>query len=151
MYFKRQEFSLGDGFEGWWMKGMTKTLGVSRAVWNFLNVCVSGLFCVWMLLIYISWKNALITGNFKEQSHSVEFYKVDHAKGLWCFVKLMKHSMGGWSVLCSFFYVLSIWKVVSWILVYVIYLDLGVYVTKCNLGFGFFWKFNVVLGLCGLK
>jgi hypothetical protein len=26
-------------------------------------------------------------------------------------------------------------------------LDLGVYVTKCNLGLGFFWKFNVVLGV----
>jgi hypothetical protein len=23
--------------------------------------------------------------------------------------------------------------------------------TKCNMGLGFLWKFNVVLGLCGLK
>jgi hypothetical protein len=30
-------------------------------------------------------------------------------------------------------------------------LNLGAYVTKCNLGLGFLWKFNVVLGLCGLK
>jgi hypothetical protein len=30
-------------------------------------------------------------------------------------------------------------------------LDSRVYVTKCNLGLGFLWKFNVVLGLCGLK
>jgi hypothetical protein len=36
-------------------------------------------------------------------------------------------------------------------LVYAIYLDSRVYATKCNMGFGFFWKFNVVLGLCGLK
>jgi hypothetical protein len=59
--------------------------------------------------------------------------------------------MGCWSVLFSCFYVLSIWGMVSWVLVYAIYLDLGVYVTKCNLGLGFLWKFNVVLGLCGLK
>jgi hypothetical protein len=38
---------------------------------------------------------------------------------------------------------------VSQVLVYAIYLDF--YVTKCNLGLGFFWKFNVILGLCGLK
>jgi hypothetical protein len=31
------------------------------------------------------------------------------------------------------------------------HLDLGAYVTKCNLGLGFLWKFNVVLGLRGLK
>ncbi len=39
----------------------------------------------------------------------------------------------------------------SWVLVYATYLNSGVYVTKCNLGLGFLWKFNVVLGLCGLK
>ncbi len=32
-------------------------------------------------------------------------------------------------------------------LVYAIYLYSGFYVTKCNLGFGFFLKFNVVLGV----
>jgi hypothetical protein len=36
-------------------------------------------------------------------------------------------------------------------LVYAIYWDSRVYVTKCNLGLGFFWKFNVVMGLCGQK
>ncbi len=36
-------------------------------------------------------------------------------------------------------------------MVYAIYLNLGVYVTKCNIRLGFFWKFDVVLGLCGLK
>jgi hypothetical protein len=40
---------------------------------------------------------------------------------------------------------------VSRVLVYVIYWDLEVYVIKCNMGLGFFWKFNVVLGLYGLK
>ncbi len=50
--------------------------------------------------------------------------------------------MGSWSVLFSFFYVLSIWGVMSWISVYAIYLDLGVYVTKCNMGIGFLWKFS---------
>ncbi len=35
--------------------------------------------------------------------------------------------------------------------VYAIYLDSKVYVTKCNMGLGFFWKFNVVLSLCGLN
>jgi len=49
------------------------------------------------------------------------------------------------------FYVLSIWGVVSWVPIYVIYLDLGVYVTNYNLGLGFLWKFNVILGLCGVK
>jgi hypothetical protein len=28
---------------------------------------------------------------------------------------------------------------------------LRVYVIKCNMGLGLLWKFNVVLGLCGLK
>jgi hypothetical protein len=36
-------------------------------------------------------------------------------------------------------------------MVYAIYLNSRVYVTKCNMGLGFLWKFNVVLGLCGLK
>jgi hypothetical protein len=31
------------------------------------------------------------------------------------------------------------------------YLDLGIYVTKCNLGLGFLWKLDVVMGLYGLK
>jgi hypothetical protein len=35
--------------------------------------------------------------------------------------------------------------VVLLILIYAIYLESGVYITKCNLGLGFFWKFNVVL------
>jgi hypothetical protein len=36
-------------------------------------------------------------------------------------------------------------------LVYAIYLGSGIYVTKCNLGLGFLWKLDVVLGLYGLK
>jgi hypothetical protein len=36
-------------------------------------------------------------------------------------------------------------------LVYAIYLDLGIYITKCNLGLGFMWKLDVVLDLYGLK
>jgi len=36
-------------------------------------------------------------------------------------------------------------------LVYAIYLDSRVYVTKFNLGLGFLWKFDVVMDLCGLK
>jgi len=113
-------------------------------------VCVK-LICVWVLLICISWENTLITGNSEKQLQFVEFYKVDHVKGLLFYVKLVKQSVGSWSVLFSCFYVLSIWGVVSWILVYAIYLDSGVYVTKCNLGLGFLWNFNVFWGLCGLK
>jgi hypothetical protein len=30
-------------------------------------------------------------------------------------------------------------------------LGLGIYVTKCNLGLGFLWKLDVVLGSYGLK
>jgi len=71
------------------MKGMMKILGVSKAVWNLFHVCVR-LICVKMLLICISRENTLIIGNSKEQSHFVEFYKEDHAKGLWLFVKLVK-------------------------------------------------------------
>ncbi len=130
-------------------EGDDEDLRVSRVAWNLFNVCVLGWF-VWMLLIYISWKNTLIIGNSEEQSHFVKFYKVDHVKGLWFFVKLVKQSMGSWIALFLFF-MCSIWKAVSWILVYVIYLNSRVYVTKCNLRLGFFWKFNVVLGLCGLR
>jgi hypothetical protein len=36
-------------------------------------------------------------------------------------------------------------------LVYVIYLDSGVYIIKCNIRLEFLWKFNVVLNLYGLK
>jgi sterol desaturase/sphingolipid hydroxylase (fatty acid hydroxylase superfamily) len=36
-------------------------------------------------------------------------------------------------------------------LVYAIYLGLGIYVTKCNLGLGFLWKLDAVLGSYGLK
>ncbi len=36
-------------------------------------------------------------------------------------------------------------------MVYAIYLYLGVYITKCNLGLGFLKKFNVVLGVMWLK
>ncbi len=68
--------------------------------------------CVWMLLIYISWENTLITRNSEKQSHFIKFYKVDHTRGLWFFVKLVKQLKGGWNVL-FFFYVLSIWGVVS--------------------------------------
>ncbi len=82
----------------------------------------------------------------EKQLDSLEFYKEDPARGLWFFVKLVKQSMGSGSVLFCFL-VLSIWGVVSWVLVYAIYLDSRVYVTKCNLGLGFFWKFNDVMGV----
>jgi hypothetical protein len=72
-------------------------------------------------------------------------------EGLWFFVKLVKQSLQGWNVLFSCSYVLSIWEMVSWTLLYAIYWDSNVYVTKCNLGFGFLWKFNVVMGWYGLK
>jgi hypothetical protein len=59
-----------------------------------------------------------------------------------------------WGVeVCYFlsFMCCQFWGMVSWVLVYAIYLDSRVYVTRCNLRFGFLWKFNGVLGLCGLK
>ncbi len=31
------------------------------------------------------------------------------------------------------------------------HLGLGIYVTKCNLGLGFLWKLDVVMGSYGLK
>jgi hypothetical protein len=111
-------------------------------------VCVE-LICVWHVVgLHIMREHP----NYWELWRIViEIQKVDHVRGLWFFVKLMKQSTGSWSVLFSCFYVLSIWWMVSWTLVCVIYLDLRVYVTKCNLGLGFLWKFNVVMGLCGLK
>jgi hypothetical protein len=30
-------------------------------------------------------------------------------------------------------------------------LGLGIHVTKCNIGLGFLWKFDVVMGSYGLK
>ncbi len=30
-------------------------------------------------------------------------------------------------------------------------MDSGVYITKCNMGFGFLWKFNVVMGFMWSK
>jgi hypothetical protein len=31
---------------------------------------------------------------FQKKSHSIKFYEVDHVKGLWFFVKLVKQSIG---------------------------------------------------------
>ncbi len=72
-------------------------------------------------------------------------------KGAMVFCKTCETINGELKCVVSCFYVLSIWGMVSWILVYAIYLDSWVYVTKCNLGLQFLWKFNVVMGLCGLK
>jgi hypothetical protein len=88
--------------------------GFKSGLESFQCVCVE-LICVWMLLICISWESIVITRNSKKQSHSIEFYKVDHAGGMWFFIKLVKQSMGSWSVcvcvcVCvCVFYVLSIW------------------------------------------
>jgi hypothetical protein len=100
--------------------------GFKSSLKSFQCVCVK-LIYVWMLLIYISWESTLIIRNFEEQSHSVEFYKVDHARWLCFFVKLVTQSMKSSSVLFFHIYVLSIWGVMSWVLVYAIYLNSRVY------------------------
>jgi len=68
---------------------------------------------------------------------------------LWFFVRLVKQ--GNWYVWFYCFYILSSWRMVSWTLDYVVCLGWGIYVTKCNHELRFLWKFNVVLGSCGLK
>jgi hypothetical protein len=74
------------------LRGLKSSLESSQCV------CVR-LICLWMLLICISWEGTLIIGNPEKQSQSIELYKVDHVRGLWFFVKIVKLSMGSWNVL----------------------------------------------------
>ncbi len=114
-------------------------------------MCVSGWYvceCCWLA----HHERALwLLGTLKNNYSSLILQCGSCKGGLSFFVKLVKQSLGSWSVLFSCFYMLSIWGIVSWALVYAIYLDSGIYVTKCNMGLGFLWKFDVVIGLYGLK
>jgi hypothetical protein len=118
--------------------------GLKNGLWSF-SMCVLGRFvceCCW---VPCHERTPWLLGAPKSSHTLSNFTMWIEKNGCGSLSKLWS-SMGSWSV-CVCFFVLSIWGVVWWILAYAIYLYLGVYIINCNLGLGFFLKFNVVLGV----
>jgi hypothetical protein len=63
--------------------------------------------------------------------------------GLWFFVRLVRQSLG--DLICVVFLFSIFCQIEGWCQ------EQWIYVTKCKQKLGLLWKFNVVLGLCGMK
>jgi len=67
MYFEREKCSLGVSLKVDDERDDEDPKGFKSGLESSQFVCVKLIF-VWVLLIYISWKSTLITGNSKKQS-----------------------------------------------------------------------------------
>ncbi len=81
---------------------------------------------------------------------------MDHVKeGLWFFIELVKFIklINPGELMCVVFLLLCVVNLRDDVMNndFATYLGLGIYVTKCNMGLGFLWKLDVVLGSYGLK
>jgi hypothetical protein len=119
---------------------------------KIFSKCVVGSICMWVLLACISWENTWNFGNSEKLQQSIEIIGWIIQMRIVVLCKTFEAlTRGSGYVLFSCFYVLSSGRMVSRTLDYVICVDWGIYVNKCNHELEFMWKSNVVMGLCGLK
>jgi hypothetical protein len=129
----REARFLSKGWYWWLMRGMMRSLEVSRVARNsFQSVCLGWFvfrFCWLAFHERVRW----FLGISKNCNSPLKLRGQSYKGGLWFFVRLFEAvTRGSGYVLSSCFYALSSGVMVSRTLDYMIYVGWEIYVTKCN-------------------